>query len=194
MTSDEVSVLEWRTLSVHTSEPGNPVRSLEARALLGDSGVLVFRYCLRGDLARIRIAPGPSAERAHGLWSHTCFEAFIKAPGAPSYNEFNFAPSGNWAAYQFDDYRRGMAPTALESPPGIVTRAGDERLEVDAAVQLQDLPALRGARQLKVALSAVIEALDGRLSYWALRHPPGKADFHHADGFVLEVPLPTRND
>jgi hypothetical protein len=191
MTSDEVSVGEWRTLSVHTSEPGNPVRSLAASALLGDSGVLVFRYCLRGDLARIRIAPGPSAERAHGLWAHTCFEAFIRAPGAPQYHEFNFAPSGNWAAYQFDDYRRGMALMPMESPPGIVTRGSDDRLEVDAVVQLLDLPALRGARQVQVALSAVIEALDGRLSYWALKHPQGNADFHHADGFVLEVPLPT---
>jgi len=44
------------------------------------------------------------------------------------------------------------------------------------------LPELDAAR---VALASVIEAGDGTLSYWALRHPPGKPDFHHPDGFVL---------
>jgi len=35
------------------------------------------------------------------------------------------------------------------------------------------------------ALSAVIEDDDGAFSYWALRHPPGKPDFHHPDAFAL---------
>jgi hypothetical protein len=26
----------------------------------------------------------------------------------------------------------------------------------------------------------------GDISYWALVHPPGKADFHHADSFAVE--------
>jgi hypothetical protein len=30
--------------------------------------------------------------------------------------------------------------------------------------------------------AAVIE----ETSYWALVHPPGKADFHHADSFAVE--------
>jgi hypothetical protein len=33
----------------------------------------------------------------------------------------------------------------------------------------------------------VIETLDGSLSYWALRHPPGKPDFHHSESFALEL-------
>jgi hypothetical protein len=33
----------------------------------------------------------------------------------------------------------------------------------------------------------VIEETNGAKSYWALKHPPGKPDFHHADGFVLEL-------
>jgi len=39
----------------------------------------------------------------------------------------------------------------------------------------------------RVALSAVIEAPDGALSYWALRHAPGKPDFHHAEAFALSL-------
>jgi hypothetical protein len=38
-----------------------------------------------------------------------------------------------------------------------------------------------------MALSAVIEATDGTLSYWALAHPSDKPDFHHPDSFVLEL-------
>jgi hypothetical protein len=34
---------------------------------------------------------------------------------------------------------------------------------------------------------AVIEEVNGYQCYWALAHPPGKADFHHPDCFVLEV-------
>jgi hypothetical protein len=33
----------------------------------------------------------------------------------------------------------------------------------------------------------VIEEIDGALSYWALRHAPGKPDFHHRDAFALEL-------
>ena len=35
-----------------------------------------------------------------------------------------------------------------------------------------------------------IEETDGTLSYWALAHPSPKPDFHHPDGFVLELPQP----
>jgi hypothetical protein len=31
----------------------------------------------------------------------------------------------------------------------------------------------------------VIESADGSISYWALRHPAGRPDFHHLDGFAL---------
>ena len=42
--------------------------------------------------------------------------------------------------------------------------------------------------RLRLALSPVIE--DGALSYWALRHPPGRPDFHHQDAFTLEIAMP----
>jgi hypothetical protein len=28
--------------------------------------------------------------------------------------------------------------------------------------------------------------MSGHKSYWALAHPPGRADFHHFDSFALE--------
>jgi len=47
----------------------------------------------------------------------------------------------------------------------------------------------REGLDLKLALSAVVEDDSGRLAYWALKHAPGKPDFHHPDGFVLELTL-----
>ena len=50
---------------------------------------------------------------------------------------------------------------------------------------LLDLPA-QAPWQLN--LTTIVEEANGRKSYWALAHPPGKADFHHDDGFVLSLP------
>jgi hypothetical protein len=43
-----------------------------------------------------------------------------------------------------------------------------------------------------VALSAIIEETNGRKSFWALKHPPEKPDFHHDDCFDLQLPGPSR--
>jgi hypothetical protein len=43
------------------------------------------------------------------------------------------------------------------------------------------------ARVLRLALAAVVEEDDGRLSYWALQHAPGNPDFHHPECFTLEL-------
>ena len=97
------------------------------------------------------------------------------------YREFNFSPSTQWAAYDFDSYRAGMRNADVLAPR-IEVRYGPERYELYAAF---DLP---GGTPWRLALTAVIEETDGVKSYWALKHPPGKPDFHHADGFVLELP------
>jgi hypothetical protein len=56
----------------------------------------------------------------------------------------------------------------------------------DSAALAARLTLPSGARRL--GLSAVIEATDGTISYWALAHPSDKPDFHHPDSFVLELP------
>ena len=61
------------------------------------------------------------------------------------------------------------------------------RLELDARVRLGHLSPMHLNARLSLGLSAVIEDDAGTLSYWALRHPPGKPDFHHPDAFALEL-------
>jgi hypothetical protein len=106
------------------------------------------------------------------------------------YYEFNFSPARDWAAYCFEDYRHGMTPAMLVAAPGLHVQAGPARLELSATLDLAGLGDLTAAARLRVALAAVIEADTGELSYWSLQHAPGKPDFHHPDGFTLELSPP----
>ena len=140
-------------------------------------GALKVGFTLEADLSRIALPePGP-ARRGDKLWQHMCFELFV-SPGMPAYREFNFSPSGEWAAYLFRRYR--------EAEPGgaevqaLAVRRSAAKLELDAAI-----PAPEG--RLSIAISAVVESRSGALSYWALKHPAGKPDFHHPEAFALEL-------
>jgi hypothetical protein len=177
----------WTALIGHASTHGDATYGVAAQAELTASATVLIRYVLRAEISHVRIPPVQSTARADGLWRHTCFEAFIMAPGTAGYYEFNFAPSRQWALYRFDAYREGMSPAGLEPPPELCVRRFEDRLELDAAVHLNDLIGLRGAPRLLLGLTAVVEEENGRLSYWALKHPPGKPDFHSSDGFVLEL-------
>lgn len=160
------------------------IEKLTVEALRPAPHMLQLIYTLAGDLGGIRLPEAAEPERADGLWQHTCFEAFVRAGEGEAYHEVNLSPSGQWAAYHFDSYRAGMANAVLE-PPVTNARAGETRLVLTATIT--GLPA---DRPWHVGLSAVIEEMDGRRSFWALRHPPGKPDFHHRDCFALELPPP----
>jgi hypothetical protein len=148
--------------------------------------VLALTFSLEGDLNRVRVPAPRPPRRTDGLWQHTCFEAFVAAKGETAYHEFNFAPSGEWAAYGFRSYRDG-ALLEEATDPQITVRSAPDRLELDAVIRLECLPAAQAGAQLRLALTAVLEDAEGHLSYWALRHPPGKPDFHHPHGFALEL-------
>jgi len=174
-------------LIAHTSTPNDGVRSLGVRLRTEEPGILVFQYSLEADMSRVRVPPSGGGGRADTLWEHTCFEAFVAPADGPGYHEFNFSPSHDWAIYRFSAYREGMAPAEVGRAPEISVRRGDDRLELQSAVRLGQMADLRDARELRIALAAVIEDENGRLSYWGLRHPPGKPDFHHPNGFALKV-------
>jgi hypothetical protein len=101
----------------------------------------------------------------------------------PEYREFNFSTSGEWAVYDFRGYRDGGV-LENELAPGIVVHRSMDRLELGAEIVQALLP---HGRPLKLGLSAVVEDAGGLLSYWALRHPAGKPDFHHRDAFALNL-------
>ena len=83
-----------------------------------------------------------------------------------------------------------MSPISLQRDPSIAVSVSEDRLALDAIVGPEILLALPGASSPRLALSAVVEETDGRLSYWALTHPAERPDFHHRDGFVLPLEHP----
>jgi len=174
-------------LTAHPSTPNDAVSSLGVQLRAEEPDTLVFQFSLDADMSRIRVPLLGTGGRADALWKHTCFEAFVAAADAPGYHEFNFSPSLDWAIYRFSAYREGMSTPEIGRAPRISVRRNNDGLEVRSAVRLEDLVDLRDARHLRIALAAVIEDENGRLSYWGLRHPPGKPDFHHPTGFALEV-------
>jgi hypothetical protein len=178
------------SLTRHEQTPTDAVRSIAARVSRSLGGVLRIEFVVAGDLHRLRIpAPGPSRP-VIGLWEHTCVEAFIASNADTAYHELNCAPSGEWAIFAFRGYR-DIAPRPDDvTAPEITARHTPERLELDVVVRLRGLSAAYADAPLRVGLSAVIEEEDGRLSYWALRHPPGKPDFHHPDAFALTLAAP----
>jgi len=173
------------TLTCHPETPSPAVRRvtvLVARA----GGALTASYVIKGDLSRLRMPPPRAPRIAERLWQHTCCEIFIALAGAPAYHEFNFSPSGEWTAYAFERYResRLLADELLD--PAITVRRADDELTLIAVIRLGRLSSRHVTAKLSIALSAVLEDDAGALSYWALRHPPGRPDFHHPDAFALK--------
>ena len=182
-------------LTCHPETYTPAVEEIEARVGWTQDNALAFTYALKGDLMRLRIPLPQPLLRANRLWQHTCFEAFVALKGKPEYHEFNFAPSGQWAAYSFQRYRK-RTPLGNDIPapaPKITVRNLANGLDLDAIVRLDSLPITQPGACLQLALSAVIEDKNGMLSYWALKHPPGKPDFHHRDAFALDLQRPGVN-
>jgi hypothetical protein len=174
-------------LLCHPWSATDVVRAIRVSVSWSADDVLAFTFSIDGDLARIRVPPPRPPCVAHQLWEHTCVEAFVAVDGAPGYHELNFAPSGEWAGYAFGAYREiaGLADPGLA--PGISVRTAPDRLDLDAHIALVRLSPKYPRAPLHLGLSAVIETSDGTLSYWALRHPVGKPDFHHTDAFALRL-------
>ena len=170
-------------LTCHRSTPANTIERFTASAERGAGGWLRFRYEVQGDIGRIALPAGATTQHTDNLWRHTCFEAFITAEDQPVYGECNFAPSSAWATYRFSRYRTGMAAIVPIVPPRITLHKERDSLVLEAQLQLGEFT----GSPLRIGLTAVIEDKAGGISYWALRHPKAKPDFHHRGGFILRL-------
>lgn len=143
-------------------------------------GRIMLRWRIDGASALVLPKPARPA-RADDLWKNTCCELFVSL-GEGRYREYNFSPSGQWAAWDFSGYR---------------SRSGDHEplaapeISVDSGTSVFTLTVFLSGKELvnanHAALTAVL-AEDRRLSYWALRHPRLQPDFHDPTCFVLPVP------
>ncbi|MBI3897321.1 MAG: DOMON-like domain-containing protein [Gammaproteobacteria bacterium] len=183
------SSVQTIALSPHSETRSDAVRRISVQVTKTPDRILAVTYAIDGDLDRLRVPAVRPPRVVDKLWQHTCCEIFIARKGAAEYHEFNLAPSGEWDAYAFARYReRAPSNGTVDSlNPKIAVRATAKKLELDALIPLDRLSPLHADSALLLALAVVIEDQDGLLYYWALKHPTGKPDFHHADAFALEL-------
>ena len=178
-------LMDNKILICHPDTLHTAVLAVHVKVEPEPQGSLHLSYELTGDLAQIRIPAPLSPAAVNGLWEHTCFEVFVAVAGEAGYHEFNFSPSGQWAAYAFSDYRVCRAWTAIQTPAISFTHTHGHLL-LEAVIALLIYREHWG-KPLQLGLAAVIEASDGSLSYWALHHPEVRPDFHHRSGFILSL-------
>jgi hypothetical protein len=150
------------------------------------SRILAIRYALVGPRAGLMLpSPVDRPARKHGLWNETCFECFLAVKGSPRYWEFNLSPAGHWNVYGFAAYRQGMQEeTGFASLPFDVA-AHPNVFALSLELDLERI--LPAGLALEVAISAVIQHADGKVTAWALTHGGPQADFHRRDAFVMEL-------
>lgn len=178
-------------LKPHSDSPRFDVDSLAAEVRRKAGGKLELVYRLTGDLEALLVPELSNPSHADELWKHTCFEIFILKAEVPGYVEFNFAPTGQWAAYSFRSRRSGMRNIDQVGQAPIGTMSFGRQFVLKAELDLSDVEGLPPVDATwRAAISTVIEAADGRKAYWAVQHPEGNPDFHAPEGFVIDLPAP----
>jgi hypothetical protein len=165
-----------------------PVTGISVSGSLDAAGLLQLEYLLHGDLQQLALPAGSgvathAATRRDQLWRHTCVELFARAGDSPGYLEFNFAPNGDWAAYEFDDYRAGQRGVEASHCAVQLQQRGEHELQLHVTVLVPAMASSPRVDTWQLGLAAVVEGRDGKLWYWALRHPRGQPDFHDSAGF-----------
>src|SRR5215471_16744912 len=164
-----------QTLRLHPDSSCVAVTHIDVEVLRLQAHNLTFAYVVTGTIRDLAVPSMADATRTDELWRHTCFEAFVGNSQSVAYYEFNFAPSTQWAAYRFSDYRTDMRVATEVNAPQITERSSPERYVLQASLNLGQALLSRGST-LRVGLSAVIDEINGHRSYWALAHPLGNAD------------------
>jgi hypothetical protein len=191
---DDATIDAFRNVPLLPHSAGNagPVHSLSVSGVLRRSGSLTVEFQLAAELRTIRLVPLVCQPRRRDeLWRHTCFEVFVRRGSGPRYCEFNISPSGDWAAYEFDQYR-GSRGEAKQGPIDVsVQTSGLQQISLRARIDLHaafaDAEATLAGAVWQLNCAAVIEFVDGSLGYWAVHHPCSKPDFHDAEGFQIAL-------
>jgi hypothetical protein len=171
-------------LVCHPNTPSKHATSIDAHVELKPGGLLWMRYHVECEQPAIILAGPEEPNRTDFLWKHTCFETFITREDQSNYIEFNFCPSSRWAAYQFTDYREGAADLPVETAPEIYLEASESHIAIEVDLLL---PKAWRDGEMLMGITTIIEDKDEELSYWALKHPGEKQEFHDRSCFILPL-------
>lgn len=172
-------------LQCHPISTPAEVDSIQATVELNErpNDQLQISFKLMGDIAKIAVPQPVSPQFRNELWQQTCFEIFIASETDNAYQEYNFSPSGEWAAYCFSDYRQQQSDLIIEAPQ-IKRQVDAQSLSLSATLRTEALPT---KQPWLIGVSAVVETDQG-LSWWALNHSGQQPDFHSRQSFRRLLP------
>ena len=170
-------------LTCHPATPASLVSQLTATISELTEARIKISFEVAGDLNQLLIPKQQTPNSRDNIWQHTCFEFFIAQAECENYYEFNFSPSTLWAVYAFDSYRIRREWTTNEAPNISVSQTLDH-YQLDAVINLADLPLVNKQDSWLIGLTAVLETQQNEHSYWALKHPEVQPNFHHRNGFI----------
>jgi hypothetical protein len=173
-------LLQTYELEPHPTFVPGQVSGVSVRWSELPDGRLMLRYRVDG-CGTLVVPPFHGRGRGDELWKTTCFELFLY-DGAGRYREYNFSPTGQWAAYTFTGYRNLAGNFDPREIPELKHETGDKVFMQTVFVDRRELEGAESA-----SLAAVIEEEGGRPSYWALAHGGLKPDFH--DPACFRIPL-----
>lgn len=175
--------MQIHRLIPHPARPADRVRGVQVRCSWLADGILFLRWRIDG-AQQVVLPAYAGTGRADDLWKTTCFEMFLDL-GDGAYREFNFSPSGRWAACDFSAYRTLSGNFELQAWPETSVERGDAIIAGSVRVPCE---ALAGARL--GALTAVVEEQGGVISFWASAHHKDQPDFHDATCFTTDFGSP----
>jgi hypothetical protein len=151
-----------------------------------------LHYALGGNIGEVLLPPTSlSRRRRDELWKATCFEFFLAVQDQPGYWEFNMSPSGDWNVYRMDAYRRvGFREETAISQLQFESKKESRQVVLDVSLELTSI--IRPDEEIQAGITAVIQAMDGSETFWALDHPAPYADFHLRESFILGLAGQTR--
>ena len=176
-----------RHLKRHDDSTGASNLQVTASIIRHRRTQISLRFGVSGNVEELNLPPFEKIRRGDRLWEETCFELFVRGTENRAYCEFNVAPTGEWAAYSFDDYRTGMRAVENLDVSALRVETREEKFELFLSMDLGPAAPHMRIADWRVGMSAILSGTKGTKSYWALAHPPGKPDFHHSDCFVLEL-------
>jgi hypothetical protein len=124
--------------------------------------------------------------RQTSLWENTCLEWFLKPKGESKYWEFNVSPNGAWDVFSFDQYRKGMCEEPLiHVGPSLTKNVSENAILFQILWNLSAIGEWFCDNHYELAISCVVVSNETRSkSYWSIKHPSEKPDFHHPDSFT----------